>query len=161
MKRIIVIATCILLVFSGCKKNSNVAPANTISADIDGVTENFNTRAIATLSTGPTSNSGFTILGTNGATSDSDFLSITVAINQTITTGSYTSDTSFVSILYKFGPSSIDNLNDYHTDLAGSPSTVVITKLTSTNIQGTFSGKLVYGSASKTVTNGKFNLTLK
>ncbi|MEO6631226.1 MAG: hypothetical protein ABIN13_05870 [Mucilaginibacter sp.] len=164
MKIPVIFICCIFLFFTGCKKDNNVAPENTISASIDGVDESFNTNAVAQLGTTVKLNSNLAIYGTNGSAADDDVISITLAVNQTIAPGSFVSgsnEVGLVSILYKHGPVSLINPNTYATDINGSPSTVVITKLTNTNVQGTFSGKLIYRNASKVVTNGKFNLTIK
>jgi hypothetical protein len=164
MKNILIIVGCILLLFTACKKSTNTAPANTISANIDGVDESFNTNVFAQLGTGAKFNSSLNIYGASGSNAGAHVLTITMAVNQTIATGSYTSGSNsigFVSILYSNGPFSIANPNTYSTDVNGSPSTVVITSLTSTNVQGTFSGILIYGSTRKTITNGKFNLSIK
>jgi hypothetical protein len=163
MKKNLIFVSCILLVFISCKKDQGIAPVNTISASIDGVDESFNTNPFAQLGEGITLNSSLSIFGTNGSTKGADVLSITMITGQAIVKGSYTSGNNsvgLVSIQYSDGPFSAANFNSYATDPNGNATTVVITSLTSTNVQGTFSGRLVYGSASKTVTNGKFNLTL-
>ena len=164
MKKALIFVSCILLVFTSCKKNSDVAPSNTISANINGVEESFNTNTVAQLSSLIKLNDGLSIYGTNGSATGADILTISLSLNQTLTKGSYTSGSNtvgLVSILYQSGPFSIANLNYYATDDSANQTTVIITTLTGTNIQGTFSGILVNGNATKTVTNGKFNLTLK
>ena len=164
MKKALILFSCILFVFASCKKNNNITPSNTISADIDGVNETFNSNTYAQLGNGVTQKSSLSIFGANGANTDADQMSITMVTNNTIITSSYVSGSDnigLVSIEYNKGPFSLTNSNTYATDVNGSPSTVVITSLTSTNVQGTFSGRLVDGSATKTVTNGKFNLPLK
>ncbi len=164
MKRVLVFVSCILLFCTSCKKDSNVAPPNTISATIDGVDESFDTNTFAGIGNGAsTLSSNLLIYGSNGSATNADLIKITLNLNQTIVKGSYTSGSDavgFVSILYQHGPYSIVNPYDYTTDPAGNQTTVVITSITDTNIQGTFSGKLVSGSAIKTVTNGKFNLPI-
>jgi hypothetical protein len=165
MKKILLFTICIALAFSSCKKSSSDVPANTISATIDGVDESFNTNPIAELGTAIRLNSNLLISGGNGSGTGSDSMAITIESNNTIVKGSYTNAGSdFISVLYNNGPFSLANPTYYTTDVTGVyPTTVVITSMSSTNIQGTFSGKLLFnkGTTVKTVTNGKFNLTIK
>ena len=164
MKKYLFIAACIFQVLTSCKKATDIAASNTISATIDGVDESFSTSPSAQLSTGVTLNSNLGIYGTNGSATGADALSITLQTNKTIATGTYTSGSSSigaVQILYSHGTFSLVSPNTYTTDPTGTATTVTISTLTNTNVQGTFSGKLFQGGSSKTVTNGKFNLTLK
>lgn len=168
MKKSLLFAIYILIVLASCKKNSSDAPANTISATIDGVTESFNTNAVAQIGTGVRLNSNLSITGTNGSATGSDGMSITINSNNTIAKGNYTNsgnnNSGFTSILYSKGPFSFINPIIYVTDVNGTyPSTVTITSISSTNIQGTFSGNLVFrdGKTIKSVTDGKFNVNIK
>jgi hypothetical protein len=91
-------------------------------------------------------------------------MSINLSINQSVTKGSYTSGNDavgLVSITYNSGPFSLANLHAYSTDVSSNQTTVIITALSGSNVQGTFSGKLTGQGLTKTVTNGKFNLALK
>jgi len=163
MKSFLTFFSCILLLCTACKKNNDTTPTNTISAQIDGVTESFNTNPTAGLGTSVALNSSLIFFGGNGAGANDDIINVKINASQTITTSSYTSGSDavgYVSISYKHGPSSILNPNTYVSDPTSQQNTVVIKKLTSTNIQGAFSGKLFYKGASKTVTNGKFNINL-
>jgi hypothetical protein len=164
MKKTLLVISCLLLLFTSCKKNKDAAPENTISANINGVDESFNTNAYAQLGNGVKSNSSLSIYGADGSAAGSNILTITLALNQTISTESYTSGSSStgnVAVQYSIGSFSLANPNIYKTDVSSNGTTVVITKLTSSNIQGTFSGKIFKGSDSKTVVNGKFNLPIK
>jgi hypothetical protein len=64
-----------------------------------------------------------------------------------------------------YDPSSNGLFQPYITDHSGAhPSKITITSISSTNVQGTFSGTLIYsncGTSTKTVTNGKFNVNIK
>jgi len=168
MKKPLFITICLLLAFTSCKKNSSDAPANTISATIDGVVESFNTGGGAQLGTAVQLNSNLVITGANGVAAGSDVMSITISSNTSIAEGVYTNsganNAGFTSILYSKGPFSLTNPNIYATDVNGTHlTTVTITSLSSTNIKGTFSGQLLLngGSTVKAVTNGKFNLSIK
>jgi hypothetical protein len=165
MKKILLFTICVTLAFSSCKKSSSDIPANTISATIDGVDESFNSNPIAELGTAIRLNSNLLISGSNGSGTGSDSMAITIESNNTIVKGNYINTGSdFISVLYNKGPFSLSNPNTYSTDINGTyPTTVTITSMSSTNIQGTFSGKLLFkdGTTVKNVTNGKFNLTIK
>jgi hypothetical protein len=168
MKKLLLFTICVTLAFSSCKKSSSDIPANTISATVDGVDESFNTSPIAELGTAISLNSNLLISGSNGSGTSSDSMGITIESNNTIVKGSYTNastnNSSYVSVLYNKAPFSLSNPNIYSTDINGTyPTTVTITSMSSTNIQGTFSGKLLFkdGTTVKNVTNGKFNLTIK
>jgi hypothetical protein len=168
MKKLLLFTICVTLTFSSCKKSSSDIPANTISATVDGVDESFNTNPIAELGTAISLNSNLIISGSNGSGTGSDSMGITIESNNTIIKGSYTNasanNSSYVSVLYNKGPFSPSNPTVYSTDVNGDyPTTVTITSMSSTNIQGTFSGKLLLsdGTTIKNVTNGKFNLTIK
>jgi len=167
MKKTLLLALFIIVSISACKKSASVAPANTLSATFNGVTESFNTNLFGQNGSGVTLNSSLSILGANGSASGSDVLSITLTTNNTITTGTYTnapnSNDGFVSIVYNVGPFSLVNPNTYTSDVNGNYlTTVKITSINSTNIQGTFTAQLLYtdGKTVKTVTDGKFNVKL-
>ncbi|WP_426671551.1 hypothetical protein ACPPVU_09960 [Mucilaginibacter sp. McL0603] len=168
MKKLLLFTICVTLAFSSCKKSSSDIPVNTISATIDGVDESFNTNPIAELGTAISLNSNLIISGGNGSGTGSDSMAITIESNNTLAKGSYTNastnNSSYVSVLYNKGPFSLAHPSYYTTDVNGAyPTTVTITSMSSTNIQGTFSGKLLFtdGTTVKNVTNGKFNLTIK
>jgi hypothetical protein len=167
MKKTLLLVFFIAISFTSCKKSSQVAPANTLSATFDGTNESFNTNLFGQNGSGVTLNSSLSILGANGSASGSDVLSITLTTNNTITTGTYTnapnSNDGFVSILYTVGPFSLTNPDEYTSDVNGNYlTTVKITSISSTNIQGTFTAQLLYsdGKTVKNVTDGKFNVKL-
>jgi hypothetical protein len=167
MKKPLLITICILLAFSSCKKSSDV-PANTISATIDGVDESFNTNQSARLGSSIDLNSNLLISGSSASGTGADGIGITIESNSTIVKGSYnnagTNNSGFTSILYSKGPSLLIDPNIYTTDVNGNyPTTITITSMSNTNIQGTFSGQLLFkdGKTVKSVTNGKFNLDIK
>jgi hypothetical protein len=167
MKKYLLFAICLILALSSCKKGSNI-PANTISATVDGVNESFNTGPVALLGSSVQLNSSLSISGSNGSGTNSDRIAITIESNSTITKGTYTNggtnNSGLTSIVYNKAPFSLTNPNIYTTDVNGNyPTTVTITSISSTSIQGTFSGTLLFsnGTTTKTITDGKFNLSLK
>jgi hypothetical protein len=167
MKKTLLFTVFVIVSLASCKKSSSVAPANTLSASFNGTPESFNTNLFGQNGSGVTLNSSLSILGTNGSASGADLLTITLTTNNTITTGTYTnapnSNDGFVSILYQVGPLNLLNPDQYTSDVNGNYlTTVKITSISSTNIQGTFNAQLVYsdGKTIKTVTNGVFNVHL-
>jgi hypothetical protein len=165
MKKALLFIGFISVGITSCKKDIAGAPVNTITATVNGVEESFNTAAYAELTTGAAKNSNLAVYGTNGSGTAAEVMSITLVDNETLFASSYTSGSSSVSsaaILYAAGVSATGVLNNsYITTDSSSPSTITITSLTGATVQGTFSGVLVDGGATKTVTNGQFNLALK
>ena len=167
MRKIILFTALAAISLASCKK-SNVAPSNTFSATIDGTTESFNTNVSAQNGTGTALNSDLSVFGYNGSASGADVLTITLNTNSKITTGTYSnaasSNNGFVSILYQKGPQSLASPNVYASHVNGNYlTTVKITSISNTDVQGTFSAQLVYtdGKTIKTVTDGKFNVAIK
>jgi hypothetical protein len=142
MKKTLILISCVFLGSTSCKKNSDIVPTNTITATIDGVDESFNTGTYAQLTTGVATNSNLSVYGTSGGTNP-DVISLTLGANQTLTTTSYSSAAVSGSIVYDY-ESATSGLfaNSYATPISGSPSTITITSLTGTSVQGTFSGVL-------------------
>ena len=166
MKKPLLIAICILLAFTSCKKSSDV-PANTISATVDGVDESFNTNTNAQLGTAIALNSVLNIAGSSASGTGADIIGMTIESNGTIVKGSYSNsavnNSTFTSMLYTKGPFLLSDPNIYSSGVNGNyPTTITITSMINTNIQGTFSGKLLFkdGTTVKSVTNGKFNLDI-
>ena len=171
MKKLLFFPVCVLLAFSSCKKDSDkkATASNTITASVGGSNLNFNTGAIAELE----SSSGEYAIEIGGSTttgSSGQAVSIVVESESPIVTGTYTLNsmtntiaTSFPKIQYIENQSS-SNLISYETDVTGAySSTVTITAISSTNVQGTFNGVLISGQNStdtKTISNGKFNVNI-
>jgi hypothetical protein len=174
MKFFPILTICLLFLFGSCKKTSNVDPVNTMSATIDGVNVNFNSFANAQLVKDPTDLTT-TTLSINGSSGPDDKESIAVSItshNSSIVSGTFlSSDTGnelvFPSIIYHKKDSTLRLPPVYLTNnFQPGSTTVTITSISSTNVQGTFSGTLVdpldrFIIAPKTVTNGKFSLAIK
>ncbi len=155
------------ILFASCKKSSNssTTASGTITATVDGTPMTFNNVLIAK----DTAYLGAYLLTFSGATSLTSSpteLSITVDGVDTVTTGTYTigpsgSTANLPAISFSQGTTLV-----YGTDASGADSTaVVITALTKTNVQGTFSGTLSLtvgtGAATKVITDGKFNVNFK
>jgi hypothetical protein len=170
MRRLLLFSVLITIVLASCSKTnkSTIAPEAAISATIDGVNMTFNSKdSVRTV--------GSTVIylaGSNDTTSNKIMIYI---INPSkVDTGTYSSnapDSRDLEILYGVGPGNTPDNVFYTYDIADGASfdaTLKVTSVTSTNIKGTFSGKVVLESSvltanpvTKTITNGKFNLAIK
>jgi hypothetical protein len=177
MKRLLLLSVCLAVVAASCSKNAAVIPKggaivtvkDTITATINGVNETFN--SVDTVrSNGP---SGMYISGTNAASSDKIILILgTLSQNGVGTYSSSGANMNNIQMLYGQGPgyTPANYFYTYHpTQGTAYDCTVTITEFTYTTVKGTFSGSLIQESAltgggtqpPKTVTNGKFTLSLK
>jgi hypothetical protein len=166
MRRFLLAGISLVLIFSSCKKKQQeVTPASTITATIDGTPMDFSasvsggkgtTAAVTTIHVLGASNSGLTPTTIAVAISSADANALQL--------GTYTYSTAnlhptvFPIITYS---NPADN-GPYTTDAYGvQVTTVTITALSSTNVQGTFSGTLTRpttDATTKTITDGKFNV---
>jgi hypothetical protein len=157
-----------IVILSSCKKsnsNSSTSGGGTITATIDGVQTTFN-NILITKDTAYLGAYILTFAGATSLTSSSPELSLTVDGTSPITTGTYSLGSSgntadLPGISYAQGSSLV-----YGNDITGVySSSIVITSLSKTNVQGTFSGTLTLtlgsGANTKTVTDGKFNVNFK
>jgi len=168
MKLVAGVLMSAFVILSSCKKSSPTASTTSggsITATVDGVQMSFNNILIS-------KDSAYlgayvlTLSGATSLTSSSPELSLTVDGASPITTGTYNLGSSgntadVPAIGYIQGSSLI-----YEEDITGAYSnSIVITSLSKTNVQGTFSGtlKLTLGSGAntKTITDGKFNVNFK
>ncbi|HVS92539.1 MAG TPA: hypothetical protein VHE59_10925 [Mucilaginibacter sp.] len=157
----LLIPLCLLLGLSSCKKNSS-KPANaagTLTVTVGGKAQTFNVGATAHLD----NTGGVNTLGIMGlqSTGTANSLIITVSSSGPITAKSYTDADSEAQLSYTLASGAA-----YQDDgTGGTTSTVTIKSITSTNVQGTFSGTLMLingtGAATQTLTNGSFNLSIK
>jgi hypothetical protein len=174
MKKLLLFSALIAIVSASCVSKAKVDPikppfADTISATVDGVNENFNSLD----TTRYNSANSLYLSGANADNADKMIL-ILGSTGSSIDTGTYNSvygGSKGLEILYGVGPGyTPDNL--YYTyDITGGASfdaTLKVTSVTSTNIKGTFSGKVVLESSvltanpvTQSITNGKFNLAIK
>jgi len=179
MKKILLFSACVLLAFASCKKDSSkTSSSNSITATVGGSNSNFSTNAIAELA----ADSGAYVLavgGSTGTSSSAQSVVVSLLSDAPFVKGTYTFDAStdpntitvLPSVTYltntsgdessEFDSSTVIDLQD---STLSTTCTITITAISSTNIQGTFSGLLVNegdGTTTKSVTNGKFNVALK
>lgn len=170
MKKLLLLSACVMLAFSACKKDSaKVTATNTLSVTIGGVNETFtsNVTAQSIIDT-----PGYTIgiAGFRGSGANLEGVQLEVNSDSPVTTGTYTINASTAQnatrfpllAYYKFMGST--NQLTYGTDLSGAnSSTITITSISSTNVQGTFSGVLIDengGSTTEAMASGKFNVNI-
>jgi outer membrane murein-binding lipoprotein Lpp len=174
MKIFLLFSALIAIVFASCVSKAKVDPikpafADTISATVDGVNESFNSLD----TTRYNSANSLYLSGANADNADKMIL-ILGSTGSSIDTGTYVSTypaAKGLEILYGVGPGYTENNLFYTYDIIGGASfdaTLKVTSVTSSNIKGTFSGKVVLESSvltanpvTKTITNGKFNLAIK
>lgn len=182
MKKLLLLSACVMLAFSACKKDSTtkVAASNTITATVGGANINFSTTAIAQLA----SDSGVYVLavqGVSGTGSSAQSIVVGLVAEGPIVKGTYTlnSSTNLNTVTVIPGIEYAKTLSGNDSDIFGNSinvnvgsdanlsvtgtATVTITSISSTNVQGTFSGMLVNdadGTTTETVSNGKFNVDI-
>ena len=156
-----------LVLLGSCKKSSSSSTASggTLTATVDGTPMTFNNILVAK-DTAFMGAYAITFAGASSLTSSSPELSLTVDGASPISTGTYNlgasgNTTDLPSLAYTQGTSLI-----YGSDITGTYSTsIVITSLSKTNVQGTFSGTLTLtlgtGATTKKITDGKFNVNFK
>ena len=160
--KLLLLPFCVLLVLSACKKHSPTTNATgTFTATIDGAPQTFNVGASAHVD----NTSGFNSLSLIGVQSAGSSNSMIIIVNGTspIVAGTYTGATSQADMSYTQASGGL--VYQFDGGNEASNATVVIKSIGATNVQGTFNGTLELitgsGAASKTVTNGTFNLTIK
>ena len=177
MKKLTLLLAAIALVMLSCTKkaatktNDVTPPVITlgISATIDGTNETFNTIDSAGYNNTSTYYS-LSIAATSSAADTADYLQLALFNKTAIDTGTYIVGPGTYNppygplIVYKL-KSSTNFANDYVIDYTGAHTIQLhITAISKTNIQGTFSGTLVVAAgtwgATKTITNGKFNVNV-
>jgi hypothetical protein len=163
-KLILLLPVCIFLVLSSCSKKNTPTPSlggtGTITFAIGGAAQTFNVNAYATYQNLDGLNF-LTIYGLkNAGTTDKFELAI---VNSSIIEGTtYTGVASQVQLTYTLASGAV---YQYADDDAAAFVSVVIKSVTSTNVQGTFSGNLNLisgnGPAKQVLTNGTFNLRIE
>ena len=168
MKRLLFLSACFVIFMASCQVHNDalVAPTSTITATVDGVNESFNSNDTVR-SIGST---GMYVSGTNAANSDK--IIFILGSSNGLDTGKYSSTAATnngIQVLYGVGPGYTADNYYYNYNISGGPSydgTLTITSISSTRVQGTFSGTLVQESSvfstgirlTKTIANGKFDL---
>lgn len=163
MKKILLFTTFVIIIASSCKKK-DIAPENTISATINGVNENFTNITFAEIGNSIASKSSMLITGINPT--NNDLIDLQINTISKIVKRKYSNANNFaVTINYGIGNTSSNGWNEeYQTDvLKDNSTTITITSLSGTKIEGTFSATLIgtVGKPGKTVTDGKFNINFK
>jgi hypothetical protein len=156
-----------LVLLASCKKSSSPTPTGgTITATVDGTPMTFNNVLVAK----DTAYLGAYLLTCSGASSltssSAPELSLTVDGTSAITTGTYSigpsgNTANLPAMSYSQGTTLV-----YESDVTGTyESSIVITSLSKTNVQGTFTGTLTLitgsGATTKAITDGKFNVNFK
>jgi hypothetical protein len=171
MKKLILISFCAAITFAlySCDRKT-LAPSTGISATIDGKAETFNTIDSASSRTA-TNQYIMSINARNSAADSADVLELfldsptPIAVGTySLTPGSY--NPPYVPLIVYKVKGSTNFANDYVIDYTGAHQiSITVTSISSTNIQGTFSGTLVVAAgssgATKTITDGKFNVDVK
>ena len=161
--KLLLVAACVLLIVSSCKKSSN-KPTNavgTITVNIDGAAQTFNVGATAHVD----NTGGFYSLALIGIQSAATANSVIVEVtsDSPIVARAYTGTNSEADMSY----TQVSGSAVYQFDGSNNASnaTITVKSITSTNVQGTFSGTLELingtGAATKTLTSGTFNLNIK
>jgi hypothetical protein len=164
MKKLLIVIVGILLILDSCKKSEPILPVNSISATIGGVNMNF--VAKASYLNRPTIYYQLRISGNTHSDTAYIFMAFSnLTDSVSITKGTYTPDSRPVAFdaTYYAPP-----FQGYSKVYLQSPSVVqplkaTITSISSTNVQGTFSGMLVninYGGSTIAITNGRFNVNI-
>lgn len=165
MKGILLLAFCLLFVFSSCKKNggSEGLPYG-ITATVNDVNLNFNIRPVAHITSNQTNLnvSGYAVI--NG---DSTLINIIITGQTPIRESHYIDNGPYglegPIIMYSTLASGSQIAQSYRTNYDSiAPTYITISSISTTNIQGTFSGTLTYPNTSviKVITNGTFNVSI-
>ena len=156
-----------LVLLASCKKSnhSSTPTGGTITATVDGSPMTFNNVLVAK-DTSYLGAYAITMSGISSLTANAPELSLTVDGPSAVTTGTYSlplsgTVTDLPALSFSQGTTLV-----YGSDISGSDSSsIVITTLTKTNVQGTFSGTLTLqlgtGAATKVITDGKFDVNFK
>jgi len=156
----LLLSLCLLLVLFSCKKHSSTPnTVGTLTVTIGGKAQTFNVGAEAHLDhTGDFYSLG--IIGVQSTTA-SNSLILTITSQAPITAKSYTDANSEAQMSYTMTSGSI-----YQDDgTGGTSATITIKSISTTNVQGTFSGNLAIingdGAATQALTSGTFNLAIE
>jgi hypothetical protein len=171
MKRLFFLATLLASFSLSCNKSHNSGSAYYIKANIDGAAKNFSGGVFATRTS---DNTGYSV-NINGlfSSSSGEGMDVLVSSNnpsQIVGAGTYNDSSSVYTILLVYAPSATgagytggtpvtDSARAHGISIANHLQ-VVITSITSSEVQGTFSGDIfLNGDATadkKTVMNGSF-----
>ena len=173
MKILLLLLIYIPILVTSCKKSTPVTPESSISADVDGIKETFNTNATAVASVSNLLGTGnvhiLIISGKETSDSGSDIINVIVTSASAITKGTYPVMTG---VPPAYSATSVSFIQGYETFFPTQNVTlqnlITITSISSTNVQGTFEVALSGAVAStspvytnKIITNGSFNVSIK
>jgi len=160
MQKIFFLALVLFLAFVSCKKDSSSTSSGSISATVNDTSATFNNSALAINTTA----NGVYGISITGFADNSNQISINISGPNPVTTGTYSFSTRGTGDQLSMGYSIPPNIT-YIQDSTSTANyaTVVITAISSTSVQGTFTGdlKLFSGTSvvkTKSVTNGTFNV---
>ena len=155
--RNLIVWSCILMSFVACQKEYSVETGNGGSI----INSEWEFKEAANAFNGPIDTafietlSGLKFLSVEGTSANGQETILLQVIGAELKPGTYGKGQALFSYI-KSGTTTL-----YETDLSGDFS-IVITRIDSAGVSGTFSGKVIDGSAvSKTITNGKFSAALK
>jgi len=157
---------CALCLLFSCKKNSSsTGSSGSITATVDGSSQTFNYSATASLLAFGGSQA-LTITGVQSSSLTTYVITLIITpTSGNVTAGTYSATTAHdnVQLTYAQASTSVAYQNDPTS--GSSNASVTISSISSTHVKGTFTGKLILesgsGAATKTVTNGSFDLDIK
>ncbi len=176
MKKLFFVFFCVLFVLYACKKSVSTF-YGTITATVNGTVDTFNANVIA-LKDSISGTYSLSVVGFQSAYGDSlagGFESAEIGFQITdssrVTTGTYITDsTTGRLVAMRYTPSNTYAYDSVTANAPSPPPSVVITKITAANVQGTFSGLTFYSDSSYAtnnamvtkaiITNGTFNVNI-
>jgi hypothetical protein len=168
MKTLCFLSLVLSLVFVSCSKDgsSPQGGTNSITATINGKTQTFNNILLASNTEVAAGAYQLALSASDGTTATSNVFSLTLSGFIPIAPGEYPLTTAGDPKLEPGMGYQINGATSvYIQDLAEKAITIKVATISSTNITGTFSGKLTLfngtGDATQVVTDGKFNVNFK
>ncbi len=157
---------CALCLFFSCKKSSSsTGGSGSITATIDGSSQTFNFSATASLLS-VAGMQALTITGVQSSSSSTYVITLIITpASGNVTAGTYTATAASDNVQLTYIQASTSLAYQDDPTSGSSNASVTISSISSTHVKGTFSGKLILesgsGAATKTVTNGSFDLDIK
>ncbi len=150
MLRKILFSSLVVLALASCKKDKDDAPANHVSAKVNGVKTDFNASASATKLGDASTGYIVMIVGLGSTSTLYPAMNINISDDAAITARTYTAANDEADASYMV------NSSDQHSSV--DDFTVTVTSVTNTEIKGTFSGKVENMSGTvSTITEGTFS----
>jgi hypothetical protein len=164
MKKIILFTTCIVILFTACKKsksNNNTPAPNTVQMTLGGINYTFSKILIDTTFTGANGTTLYAELA-DDTTEYANLMTLAFADPVALGVKTYTDTTSIPQAAFEF---EFDGISHYDYSNVGnkiSPLIVSVTAISPTSIQGTFSGTIYLNgdiAEDQKYATGKFNLS--